>query len=168
LNVHQRLRSLISSVAVLRPAALPLIPDVVSRATSDFCSSPVPRLYSRNRASIKPEIAGGETCQVVRTNGPSKATPARHATGKAEGPLSNFLGCSGWHRPMAGMGATAPEAVRQHERPLWVELLRSRTRVGRSGIGALQPVADRAANGRRCPKADPHGAVRHRPRRVFF
>jgi len=48
--------------------------------------------------------------------------------------------------------------------PEWllrVEPPRSEARAGRSENGALQPVADHAANGRRCPKADtndhPHG-----------
>jgi len=36
---------------------------------------------------------------------------------------------------------------------LWVEPLRSEVRAGKSGIGALQWVADHAADGRRWPKA---------------
>ena len=35
--------------------------------------------------------------------------------------------------------ATAPETVGRHERPLWVELPRSRVRPGRSGVGATPP-----------------------------
>jgi len=67
--------------------------------------------------------------------------------------------------PMSSSKRSAPWWTRSsdvvaHEGPFWIGRPRSETRAGRSAIGALQPVADHAADGLRCPEADLYVAAR--------
>ena len=76
----------------------------------------------------------------------SKVTPRRKSSLTVRG---HQLGVSGPRSAGRGRLMSRPANDRR-----WVEPPRSGVKAGRSGIGALRPVAGGAASGRRCPKGD--------------